>query len=290
MKYLIRLLLATSAALLIIGCEEEAEDYAADIINTYIVESIEFMDETIDLSDFPVEDALLVKITRDEAITYENDEDHCEDTYTVESDDIEGVTETVILFTDGSEIEYSIVGDKLRLVDGGDVIMLAAYNGVVPPASWTDPTLLTNDTYEPDNELSTATTIAPGGTIQNHYMGDCGDEDYFMFSAIAGRNYVMETNSPLNEYLDLTLLLYAGNGTLLDSDDDSGTNYHPSLYWTCQVSGDYYFVIEGFWSDDIGNYSVSVVESNLLAKPAVIHEEKKERTNKNIKLGDILFN
>lgn len=289
MKYLISILMAIFASFLIVGCEEEAEDYAADIINTYIIESIEFMGETFDFSDLPIEDAKLLKITRDEAITYDNAEDHCEDTYIMNVEEIEGVTATVILFADGSELEYSIVDGKLRIVDAGDVIMLAAYNGVVPPASWTDPSLLTNDTYEPNNEISTATTIAPGGTIQNHYMGDCGDEDYFMFSAIAGRNYIMETNSPLNDILDLTLLLYAGNGTLLDSDDDSGTNYHPSLYWTCQVSGDYYFVIEGFWDDDIGNYSVSVVESNLLAKPAVIHEEKKERINKNIKLGDILF-
>ena len=289
MKYLISLLLVISTTLFIGGCEEEAEDYAADIINTYIVESIEYMGETFDLSGLPLEDAMLLKITRDEAITYENDEDHCEDTYTTDSDEIDGVTATIISFTDGSEIEYSIVDDKLRVVDGGDVIMFATYSGAVPPAPWTDPTLLTNDTYEPDNELSTATTIAAGGTVQNHYMGECGDQDYFMFSAISGRNYIMETSSVLDEYLDLTLALYSGNGTFLASDDDSGTNYHPSLYWTCEVSGDYYFVVEGFWSDDIGNYSVSVVESSLLAKPTVIPMEKKGRIEKSVKISGFLF-
>ncbi len=290
MKYMISLLLVISTILFIGGCEEDTEDYAANIINTYIFESIEFMGTTFDFSEDPMEDAMLVKITRDEVITYENDEDHCEDTYTIVSDEIEGVTETIISFTDGSTLEYSIVGDKLRLVDSGDVIMLAAYNGALPPAVWMDPTLLTNDTYEPDNEQATATTIAAGGTIQNHYMGECGDEDYFMFSAISGRNYIMETSSVLDEYLDLTLALYSGNGTFLALDDDSGTNYHPSLYWTCQVTGDYYFVVEGFWSDDIGNYSVSVVESTLLAKPTVIPERKKERREKSIRLSGVLFN
>ena len=43
MKYMISLLLVISTILFIGGCEEDTEDYAADIINTYIFESIEFM-------------------------------------------------------------------------------------------------------------------------------------------------------------------------------------------------------------------------------------------------------
>lgn len=291
MKYWISLLMFIAITLLLVGCEEAGDDYISDIINTYIVESIESPDETLDFSDLPIEDAMLLKITSEEAIIYENDEDHCEDTYTIETDKIEGVTETVIRFTDGSEIEYSIVDGKLRLVDGGDVIMLAAYNGVVPPAIWTDPTLLTNDTYEPDNDFSTATTIAVGGNLQNHYMGECWDEDYFMFSAISNKRYIMETITPLNEDLDLSLALYKGDGTFLDSDDDkSGTNLNPSLFWICETSGDYYFVVQGFWSDDMGNYSVSVVESPLLVKPIVVAEEKKERAATTVRPGELLFN
>ncbi len=274
MHYPSKLSIVVSIALVIFSCEETIPDYAADIINTYIIESGEIMGETIDLSDLPVEDALFIKITRDEVITYENSEDHCDEAYTMESDEIEGVTETAILFTDGSETGYSIVDGKLRIDDDGDIFVLAAYLGTLPPASWMDPSLLTNDTYEPNNDISTATTIAAGGTIQNHYMGACGDEDYFMFSATSGRTYIMETNTPLDEFLDLTLSLYAGNGTFLDSDDDSGTDLNPSLHWTCQVSGDYYFLIEGFWSDDIGNYSVAVIESGVLAKSASITRKK----------------
>ena len=290
MNNLLKLLIIMPIALFVLSCEEETPDYAADIINTYILESIEYMGETFDFTDLPIEDAMLVKITRDEAITYENDEDHCEDTYSEESDEIDGVTETAILFTDGSETEYSITGGKLRLVEDGDVIILAAYNGTVPPASWTDPSLLTNDTYEPNNEIATATSIAAGGTIQNHYLGACGDEDYFMFSASAGVSYIMETISPLDQFLDLTLALYSGNGSLLDTDDDGGTDFNPSLYWTCQTSGDYYFVIEGFWDDDIGNYSVSVIESSALVKPIVVPEIKRARPEKKIRLSELLFN
>ena len=149
---------------------------------------------------------------------------------------------------------------------------------------------MTNDTYEPNNEIATATSIAAGGTIQNHYLGACGDEDYFMFSASAGVSYIMETISPLDQFLDLTLALYSGNGSLLDTDDDGGTDFNPSLYWTCQTSGDYYFVIEGFWDDDIGNYSVSVIESSALVKPIVVPEIKRARPEKKIRLSELLFN
>jgi len=289
MRNLLNLLIILPMVFVVLGCEEEAPDYAADIINTYIIESMEFMGETIDASDWPIEDALLIKITRDELIIYENDDNHCEDTYTEESDEIDGVTETAILFTDGSEMEYSIINGKLRIDDEGDVHFLVAYNGTVPPPAWTDVSLLTNDTYEPDNEIATATTIAAGGTIQNHYMGECGDVDYFMFSAVSGTSYIMETITPLDDELDLTLILYAGNGDLLDSDDDSGTDWNPSLSWTCQASGDYYFAIEG-WSDvDYGNYTVSVVESSYLAKPTLIPEEKRARTEKKFRYSDLLF-
>ncbi|MBT4034940.1 MAG: hypothetical protein HOB84_14335 [Candidatus Marinimicrobia bacterium] len=127
MNNLLKLLIIMPIALFVLSCEEETPDYAADIINTYILESIEFMGETLDFTDLPLEGAMLVKITRDEAITYENDEDHCDDTYSEESDEIDGVTETAILFADGSETEYSIIGGKLRLVEDGDVIILAVF-------------------------------------------------------------------------------------------------------------------------------------------------------------------
>jgi len=111
-----------------------------------------------------------------------------------------------------------------------------------------------------------------------------------MFSATAGVSYIMETTSPLDQFLDLTLALYQGNGMLVDSDDDGGTDFNPSLYWTCQTSGDYYFVIEGFWDDDIGNYSVSVIESSALVKPIVVPEIKRARPEKKIRLSELLFN
>ena len=51
MKYWISLLMFIAITLLLVGCEEAGDDYISDIINTYIVESIESPDETLDFSD-----------------------------------------------------------------------------------------------------------------------------------------------------------------------------------------------------------------------------------------------
>jgi len=289
---LIKSIVILAMVIMMFGCEEEVPDYAADIVGKYIVESIysSFWDETIDLSALPLEDAFFVEITRDELKTYENDEDRCLDTYTIENDEIDGVTETSILFSDNTEMDYNEVSGKLRIEDDGDIILLASYSDAVPPASWTNPTLLTNDTYEPNNDITHATAIAAGGTVQNHYLAACNDLDYFMFSANSGTHYILETTSPLNADLDLELTLYSASGSEIDSDDDSGTDYNPSLYWTCQTSGDYYFLLDGFWDDEVGYYSVSVSTSTTLQRASSAPEEKKHRNVEKMRLSDLLFN
>ncbi len=256
------------------------------------VESIysSFWDETIDLSALPLEDAFFVEISRDEMKTFQNDEDRCLVTYTIETDEISGVTKTSILFSDNTEMDYSDVSGKLRIEDDGDIFLLASYSAAVPPASWTDPTLLTNDTYEPNNDITHATAIAAGGTIQNHYLAACNDLDYFMFSAISGTNYILETTTPLNADLDLELTLYSASGSEIDSDDDSGADYNPSLYWTCQASGDYYFLLDGFSDEEAGAYSISVIISTDLQKLVSMPEEKKHRDAPPARLSDYLFN
>jgi len=290
-KNLIKLFVILTMLMMMFGCEEEVPDYAADIVGKYIIESIysSFWDETIDLTVLPLESALLVEINLNDMITYENDENQCLDTYTMQTDEIDGVTETSIQFTDNTDVVYGMVGGKLRIENGNDVFMLAAYSGDIPPASWTDPTLLTNDTYEPNNEVTMATAIAAGGTTQNHYLGNCGDLDYFMFSAISGTNYILETTSPLNEELDLKLTLYSASGLEIDSDDDDGANWNPSLYWTCQTSGDYYFLIEGYSDEEVGYYSVSVSASTTLQKTPSASIEKKHRLVEKIRLSDLFF-
>lgn len=275
LKAFIKLIVLLPGLLFLFGCEEDTQDYAADIIDTYIVVSITAAGDTYDLTDLPLEQTFFITISRTMVTFYENDEDPCLDTYLAEADAIDEVTETKILMSDGSEVTYTMVGNSLQITDGEDVMVLEAYTGTVPPAIWTDPSLLPNDTYEPDNTMAMATTIAAGGTLQNHYLGICDDVDYFMFAAQAGISYIMETTTTDYPDLDMTLTLYSGNGSEIASDDDSGTGWNPNLSWTCEVSGDYYFVVEGYWFGEYGAYSVSVMETQGLVKRTVPVEQKK---------------
>lgn len=290
MRNVTKLVVLLAILSMFLSCEEDV-DYGADLINTYIVESVEYSGQRLDMSILPIEEAMFIEITDDDAITYQNGESVCEDTYDTEEDGIDGVTETAILFTDGSELEYSFVGDKLHLDDDGDIIVLAEYSDQVPPSMWTDPTLTENDTYEPNNTMPMATNIAAGGSIQNHYMGACGDLDYFVFSALAGTSYYLSTTTPAGSELDLTMSLVTGAGDeLIYIDDYAMSDYNPGIDWTCDNSGDYYFVIDQSWEGQVGNYSVSVVEGQGLLKPLATPEGKKPRAEKSYRLIDRFFN
>jgi len=83
--------------------------------------------------------------------------------------------------------------------------------------------------------------------------------------------------------------LYSASGLEIDSDDDDGANWNPSLYWTCQTSGDYYFLIEGYSDEEVGYYSVSVSASTTLQKTPSASIEKKHRLVEKIRLSDLFF-
>ena len=265
MQAIIKTLLAVTL-LLLIACEEEVPDYAGDLVGLYRVVQVESEGLEFDLSSDPIESAWFIELTLDEFITHKNDETICLDEYETEHDGLDGVTASSILFTDDYSYEYHWQGDFLEINDDYDQITLERYTGSFPPAEWLDDDLLHNDTYEPNNQSTIATAIASGGTIQNHYMGACGDYDFFMFSALEGKNYILETGTPSTSDLDLYLTLYSGSQERIDTaDDQDGFDLNPRLEWTCENTGDYYFVIESYYYEEYGDYSVSVVESQQAA-------------------------
>ncbi len=276
MKQLIGLMVLLSFTLVFLGCEEEIPDYAGDIINTYIVESMTVDGENFVLTEYAPEYALFIKINRDNTQLFANSEDFCDENYQIETDEIDGVTETAILYMDGSSIDYRFEGGNLIIEDGGDVIILSEYGETFPPPVWTDPSLLTNDTYEPNDISTMATAIAAGGTVQNHYLARCNDVDYFVFTAISGTTYFLGTTTVSGSPLDLTLTLYSGAGEQLAYSDDYyyGGDLNPGLDWICPRTGDYYFMVKGFWDNDYGNYSVFVNLSTGLLKPAIEPQDK----------------
>lgn len=251
-----------------LACQDATIDYASDIVGIYMVETAVIDGVTTDYSNLPLEDAWIMDISQDNLLSYENAINQCDTTYRQEARIIESITDTSIVFEDGTRIYYTISVDQLTLVNNDDVITLVEYGSDFPPPSWTDPSQLTNDIYEPDDSLSQATRIAAAGSRQSHYSAICDDEDFFIFEALASTIYVIEAKAENGSDIDLTISLFSENGIMVDyNDDQTTTNVDPKLTWTCPVSGDYYFIIKKYWDyldpgnsadDEKGAYTVSV--------------------------------
>lgn len=261
--------------LLVLGCEEDATpDYAADLIGIYQVTMLDVDGTTYDLTGNPMEIAQLIEITREVLVFYSNDQTLCSDEFEADSIGIERFTAGSILLDDDTFLEYDLSGGQLHLTDVADEVVMSSYSLAFPPLSWEDPEALNNDAYEPNDTNLDATPITVGPEVQDHYMGACGDFDFFVFSAAEGESYVIETETGDASLLDLYLTLYSDLGDYIDSaDDQDGLNLNPQLIWTCETSGDYYFVLESYYFEEGGFYTVSVEaqpENTLGMKPGII--------------------
>ncbi len=262
----------------LVTCEDAVIDYASDIVGVYIVQSAYIDGVSTDYTALPIEDAWIVDINKDNLIYYTNEINQCDTNYNADIREIESVTDTSIIFTDESRLYYTTSSDLLTLSLDDDVLTLESYSDTIPPAVWSDPTLLTNDIYEPDGSFILATRLSAAGATQTHYSAVCDDEDYFVFETLTGTSYVIEIDAATGTKIDLTISLYSVAGDLVGfSDDQSATNVDPLLEWTCPDSSDYYFVVKKYWDyldpgnsldDEKGAYTVSVdVTKNLHSSP-----------------------
>ena len=260
-----------------LSCEDATIDSASDIVGDYIVETATIDGINTNYSILPLEEAWIIDITQDNLLSYENEVNLCDSTFNLEARVIDSVTDTSIIFEDDTRLYYNISDDQLTLINNNDVITLVKYGSVFPPPSWTDPSQLTNDIYEPDDNLSQATRISAAGAIQRHYSAVCDDDDYFIFEALGGTSYVIEAEAETGSDIDLTISLYSESGIAVGyNDDQTTTNVDPLLEWTCPDSvdhGDYYFVIKKYWDyldpgnsldDEKGVYNVSVDVTKIL--------------------------
>ncbi|NQT61802.1 MAG: hypothetical protein HQ556_02485 [Candidatus Marinimicrobia bacterium] len=263
--------------LVIVACEDATIDYTSDIAGVYIVESATVDGVNTNYSTLPIEEAWIIDITADNLLSYVNDINLCDSTFNLDARVIDMVTDTSIVFTDDSDLYYSVEEGKLTLFNDDDVIVLVGYGYDFPPPSWSDPQFLTNDIYEPDSSLSLATRISAAGAVQIHYSAVCDDEDFYIFEALGGTTYIIEASAAAGTGIDLTLSLYSSDSLEAFNDDQTTSNVDPKLVWPCLVSGDYYFIIKKYWDyldpgnsedDKKGAYTVSVdVTKGLLKAP-----------------------
>lgn len=121
------------------------------------------------------------------------------------------------------------------------------------------------DSFEPDDSFAEAVannrTIATNGTLQSHNFHDAGDNDWVLFTAAAGTDYVIETSN-LGSQSDTYMYLYDTNGTtLLAQDDDGGLGRASRIAWTASSNGTYAIRVRHYSSSTFGNntaYDLSV--------------------------------
>ncbi len=109
------------------------------------------------------------------------------------------------------------------------------------------------------NDYTTATAL----TVETSASGELeigNDVDYFSFLAVAGTTYSISTT--LITLPDSYLTLYDTDGTsVILFNDDNGVDFASNIFWTCDLSGTYYLSVSGYFSSDIGTYSILVSTS-----------------------------
>lgn len=280
-------------------CELSTVDYSSNIVGVYIVENAGYDGSYVDYSVLPPEEAWIIDIGSDNMLSYSNTINQCDSTYNIETREVDSITDTAIVFTDDSKMYYSVDDDQLLLISDTEVLTLVTYSETFPPISWTDPGQLKNDDYEPDSSLSLATRISAAGAVQSHFSAVCDDEDYFIFEALQGTAYIIEASTPAGSSLDLTISLFSATGdSVAYNDDQSTTNVDPELEWTCETTGDYYFIVKKYWDyldpgnsldDERGAYTASVdVTKGLIGKPDQ-DIKKRSRPSTALKSNNELF-
>jgi hypothetical protein len=136
--------------------------------------------------------------------------------------------------------------------------LTAGTGGGVGSTGEYDVTISVNGPFEPNDSITQAydTGLAgEGSTTLSAVIGDgdfgntSGDYDYFSLSADAGDSIGIETFADsLGTGLDTFVGLYDSFGTLLASDDDSGTGLNSVLNYQVQADGEYYAVVWGYGS------------------------------------------
>ncbi|MDH7504809.1 MAG: pre-peptidase C-terminal domain-containing protein [Candidatus Acetothermia bacterium] len=93
------------------------------------------------------------------------------------------------------------------------------------------------------NTPLTATPIAADGELITGCIEPAGDIDYFLFGAVGGRRYLIQT-SHLTPEMDTLIYLFGTDGqTILAVDDNSGGGRASKIEWSCPASGAYFVMV-----------------------------------------------
>lgn len=102
---------------------------------------------------------------------------------------------------------------------------------------------------------STTGSLSVGGSVSGN-LESGGDSDWFRVTLTAGTNYRFGVNG--TSLSDPYLNIRNSDGSIVASDDDSGTGLNSLLTYNATTSGTYYVDVRGATSSDIGTYTASV--------------------------------
>lgn len=298
-KYLLTTL-AITGLIGFIGCDDADDDKKGGGISGNWILVYQLEEETYDGETDTWEEtyddiryAMIIKFTATTIEVYENDicsvewgaEDEGTNTYTLEDGNkmiiiwSEYDAEDDTTYTDEEEFDYTLSGNDLTLSEtwtdssGTEtetwLMRFERYTGSFPPSEWT--TTLSNDTYEPDNDVASATSLTVGGAEQSHVLL-INDEDWFTFSADSGTAYIIATSGNM----DTELYLYNADDTTELAYNDDYDDMNARIDWTCTGTGTYPVKAQAYDPEYYcGEYGISVSTGSGTAKAIGLRKEKK---------------
>jgi hypothetical protein len=127
--------------------------------------------------------------------------------------------------------------------------------------SESEPVVLAEDEYEPDDIMAQANAILLG-VPQTHGIHEPGDRDWVFFEAVEGQTYVVET-SHLQGGMDTIIHLYDEEGEKLAENDDHAGDQASRITWRARSSATLYVAVEDYYGDEATpemGYTISVSE------------------------------
>jgi len=149
------------------------------------------------------------------------------------------------------------------------------------------------DSFESDNDATTARPVTVDGAAQTHTFCPAGDQDWVKFNATHGTRYTIETSN-LGRESDTFIVLYRTNGgdlgqmTAIAWDDDGGSGLGSRIVWDCPSDGTYYVKIRHHNPQAAGDdtrYDLTVATS--LCHPDAYEDDDTSATARSISTDGI---
>ena len=111
------------------------------------------------------------------------------------------------------------------------------------------------------DDIDSATAASVGVAVEGVIDYE-GDVDFFRFTAEADQLYQIDVS--LGTLPDSYLQLQGSDGWWLVFNDDHGDSQASRIVWRAPDAGEYFLVVGGPWSGEVGSYTLTVSHSTLV--------------------------